>query len=138
MRIVFAFLAVFFINHNALASDFLTDDLKEKLEKLYVERLDKWVAGGGDVNSIQEQVVTNCGKLFYMHVDPKKIPNLSKEEREHYDDLIDMCVKITVTRIEVQPEFEKPEVIQLVCTDVASNYPIFVKLCQKAKLATVE
>jgi len=134
MKFFSFFMAVFLMNQNVFASEFLSDENKVKLEKLYLQKLDKWVSDGGDVNSVQEQVITNCGKLFYMHVDPERIPNLSVDAREGYDQLIDICSKITVNRVHPQPEFEDPKTVKLVCIDIAADHPVIGKLCQKANL----
>lgn len=123
-----------FVTQPVFSAENLTKENIVKLENVYLERLDKWVSDGGNVGHLQEKVVTNCGKLFYIHVDPNRISILSTEERDKYDTLIDMCTKITVTRVYPQPEFESPENIELICTNVATEHPIFIKLCQKAKL----
>lgn len=134
MKFLSCFMAVFLINQTAFASEFLSDENKVKLENLYLQRLDKWVSDGGDVNSIQEQVVTNCGKLFYMHVEPERIASLSEEARQGYDQLIDVCSKMTINRVHPQPEFENPKIVKIVCKDMATDHPVIGRLCQKANL----
>jgi hypothetical protein len=115
-------------------SDWLSAEILMKLEAVYLERLDSWVEAGGDVNTVQNEVVANCGKLFYMHVDPARIPNLSPKEKEDYDMLIDVCTKITVTRVHPQPEFENPKIVKLICAGMAVDHPVISKLCQRARV----
>jgi hypothetical protein len=102
----------------------------EKLQNLYLSRLDTWVASR-DLKTLQAQVVENCGKMMYLKDATlgQATPNALKET---LDTRIDVCTKITVHRVEPQPEFSNPAVIKIVCGDMPKSEPVIARLCVKA------
>ena len=102
----------------------------EKLQALYLSRLDAWVASR-DLKVVQEEVVGNCGKLMYLR-DPSLGSATSAELKETLDMRIDVCAKITVHRVHPQPEFSKPAINKIVCGDMPKNEPVLGVLCAKA------
>jgi hypothetical protein len=105
----------------------------EKMQDLYLKRLDAWVAAGGDVNKIQSDVLESCGRMMYLR-DPSLGTATSKELKDSLDMRIDVCAKITVHRAHPQPEFSKPEIVRIVCQDMVKNEPVIARLCEKAGL----
>src|SRR3954453_18373134 len=98
----------------------------EKMQELYLNRLDAWVAAGGDTNKIQNEVLESCGRMMYLR-DPSLGTATTKELRESLDMRIDVCAKITVHRVHPQPEFSKPEIVRIVCEDMIKNEPVIAR-----------
>ncbi|WP_143007055.1 hypothetical protein [Ancylobacter rudongensis] len=104
----------------------------EQLRALYLRRLDAWVATR-DMSSIQAEVVGNCGKLMYLR-DPSMGKSTSVEMKDTLDFRIDVCTKMTIHRVEPQPEFANPEIIKIICGDMPKNEPVFTRLCVASNL----
>ncbi len=102
----------------------------EKLQALYLSRLDAWVASR-DVKTVQAEVVGNCGKMMYLR-DPSLGSATTSELKETLDMRIDVCTKITVHRVEPQPEFSNPAINKIVCGDMPKSEPVIGVLCAKA------
>ena len=105
----------------------------DKLRDLYLQRLDAWVSSGGDVSTVQRDVVTNCGKLMYLR-DPSMGQATSPALKEALDTRVDVCTKMTVHRAHPQPEFAKPEIVRITCGTMTSEEPVFARLCASASL----
>lgn len=102
----------------------------EKLQDLYLGRLDAWVTTR-DLKTVQSQVVENCGKMMYLR-DATLGQATPKDLKETLDVRIDVCTKITVHRVEPQPEFSNPQINKIVCGDMPKSEPVITRLCAKA------
>lgn len=102
----------------------------EKLQALYLSRLDAWVASR-DLKAVQTEVVENCGKMMYLR-DPSLGTATPKDLKETLDTRIDVCAKITVHRVAPQPEFSNPAINKIVCGDMPKSEPVIGLLCAKA------
>ena len=105
-----------------------SDSVGEEVELSYFKNLDSWVQNGGDVNTVQEIVVENCGKLVMITVDSVEKLQLSTIKRDEFDWRLDVCVKMTVNRVHPQPEFENPKIINMICND---DVRLFQKMCKQ-------
>lgn len=104
----------------------------EKLEEKYFSTLDGWVKGGGQINEVQNTVVQTCGKLVMLTVSDSEKLALSTKRREDFDFRVDVCVQMTVNRIQPQPQFKKTEMVQMICDD--NTVLVFKKLCRRRGL----
>jgi hypothetical protein len=77
-----------------------------------LRKLDAWVEGGGNINTVQAQIVDNCGKLVWSQAGTVEKVLLFTIRRSELDFRVDVCIKMTVHRVHKQPEFENPEVIR--------------------------
>jgi hypothetical protein len=105
---------------------------QEKLRALYLSRLDQWVSSSARPETVQAQVVENCGKLMMVLVSGDQQNAFMGSQRDEFDTRVDICTKITVHRVSPQPEFSKPKILKLVCHDMKS---VFRDLCERAGLA---
>lgn len=121
----FAVLAVILVNSTSHGED----NASQKLETKYFATLDSWVNQGGPVNEIQEQVVQTCGKLVMLTADPSEKLALSTTQREEFHFRVDVCTKMTVNRVYPQPEFEKKEIVSMICDE--REVTLFRKLCKR-------
>lgn len=121
--LVFILLCVFVTVVHAEKS--VTEQLGEK----YFQTLDGWVKRGGPVNEVQDIVVQTCGKLVMLTVSNSEKAALSTTQREEFHYRVDVCTKMTVNRVHPQPEFEKKEIIRMICHE--SKVSLFKKLCKR-------
>jgi hypothetical protein len=105
---------------------------EQKLEEMYLETLNGWVKRGGPVNEIQDTVVQTCGKLVMLNVSASEKVALSTTQKEEYHFRVDVCMKMTVNRVHPQPEFEKKEIVKMICQE--SKVALFKKLCEQSGL----
>lgn len=97
-----------------------------QLEEKYFATLDNWVERGGPISEIQELVVKTCSKLVMLDASPSEKIAFTTTQREEFDFRVDVCTKITVNRVHPQPEFEKKELIKMICDE--NKVSIFYKL----------
>jgi hypothetical protein len=121
--LVFLFLGLFVTVAHAEKS------VTEQLEEKYFQTLDGWVKRGGPANEVQDTVVQTCGKLVMLTVSSSERVALSTIQREQFHYRVDVCTKITVNRVHPQPEFEKKEIIRIICDE--STVSLFKKLCKR-------
>lgn len=104
----------------------------EKLEENYFSTLDGWVKRGGQVSEVQNTVVETCGKLVMLTVSASEKVALATTQREEFHFRVDACTKMTVNRVHPQPEFEKKEIVKMICDE--SKVTVFRKLCSRSGL----
>jgi hypothetical protein len=71
-------------------------------------------------------VVETCGKLVMLTTDTLEKIALATTQREEFHFRVDVCTKMTVNRVYPQPEFEKKEIIVMICDE--SKVMLFRKL----------
>lgn len=113
-------------------AEYKLSEMQEKLRDLYLSRLDQWVSSNAKPETIQTQVVENCGKLMMVLVSAEQQKAFMGPARDELDTRVDICTKITVHRVSPQPEFSNPKILKLVCHDMKS---VFHNLCERANLA---
>jgi hypothetical protein len=101
----------------------------EQLEEKYFQTLDGWVKKGGPVNEVQDTVVKTCGKLVMLTASNSEKTSLSTTQRDQFHNRVDVCTKMTINRVYPQPEFEKKEIVRMICDE--SKESLFKKLCQR-------
>ena len=107
---------------------------RDRLFDLYVGRLDTWVNAGGNVATLQFQVVETCGKLILTQAAWFERIQLLTFYRSELDFRVDVCAKMTVNRVYKQPEFEKPEMVTKICDDPRPYHDLFQRLCRRSFL----
>lgn len=108
------------------------ESISQKLEAKYFGTLDNWVSRGGPVNEVQNTVVETCGKLVMLTSDANEKLPLATTQREEFHFRADVCTKMTVNRVHPQPEFQKTEIVKMIC-DV-SRIALFKKMCRHSGL----
>jgi hypothetical protein len=108
--------------------------MRDGYYKYYTSRLDDWVAKGGDAHTVQTQVVETCGKLIMSQAGIVERFQLVTFYRDEFDFRVDVCTKMTANRIYKQPEFEKPEVVAMICDDPHPFHELFGRLCRRSGL----
>ena len=108
--------------------------VRTKLFDIYTGRLDAWVKNGGQIEVVQKQVVESCGMLVWTQARAFERLQLMTIYRDEFDFRVDVCTKMTVNRIHKQPEFEKPQIITLICDDTNPYHELFGRLCRKSGL----
>lgn len=131
-RLVLIMAATFAVPALAQTVPTVTPEQMEQLRAVYLRRLDAWVATR-DLSKVQADGVGNCGKMMYLR-DPPIGTATSKELKETLDFRIDVCTKMTVHRVEPQPESANPATVKITCGDMSKNEPVFTRLCAKANL----
>lgn len=126
-------LPLLLVSSSALGQTSVPPATADRLRDLYLQRLDAWVSAGGDVKTVQQEVVTNCGKLMYLR-DPSMGQATSPALKESLDTRIDVCAKMTVHRAHPQPEFAKPEIVKIICGSMPAEEPVLARLCASASL----
>jgi len=101
----------------------------EQLEEKYFQTLDGWVKKGGPINELQDTVVKTCGKLIMLTASTSEKVALSATQRDEFHHQVDVCTKMTVNRVHPQPEFEKKEIVKMICDE--SKEDLFKKLCRR-------
>jgi hypothetical protein len=116
----------------AIGSIGCSDADREAVAETYYAQLDSWVEAGGQVNTIQANVVEPCGKLFLSYSSPSDVLLYTTTAQKEFDFYVDLCVKLTAHRIGTQPEFEtaSEELIETTC----NSHETWRRLCDKAKL----
>lgn len=112
----------------------LTSEQSAQLRDLYLTRLDTWVSSGGKPTDAQRVVVETCGLLVMVTASASEATAFMKERRDDLDFRVDVCSKLTVTRVHPQPEFTKPEIRKIVCEAMPKEQAIFGTLCKRAGL----
>jgi hypothetical protein len=107
---------------------------RDALFDLYTKRLDAWVSSGGDVKTGQTEVVETCGKLVLSQAGAFERMQLLTFYRAEFDFRVDVCLKMTANRLYKQPEFEKPEMVAMICDDPRPYHELFRRLCQRSGL----
>lgn len=109
------------------------DERLKQIREFYLAKLDKWVLNPEPATA-QEQVVSSCGVLTIITAPADTAKKFLKgEEREEFDARVDACTKLTAHRAWPQPEFAKPQTVDLVCNRWT---PLLRELCIRAKLNT--
>ena len=108
------------------AMDEIPTDI-EPLKRLYFKRLDQWVRDGGKPGEVQRTVVRTCGKLVMLTASSRKRLSFTGKNRKEFDFRVDVCVKMTVNRIHPQPEFKKPEIVNMICRE--TKVRLFKEMC---------
>jgi hypothetical protein len=114
-----------------LAASVFLSIRKDAFFNLYAYRLDQWVNAGGNVKTVDAEVVPSCGKLAMTQWGAWQDIRFLTVDRGEFDFEVDVCVKLTVNRLYKQPEFEKPEIVKMVC---AGTNDLYRRLCQRAGL----
>jgi hypothetical protein len=104
----------------------------QKQEAMYFTTLDGWVNRGGPVSEIEDTVVQTCGKLVMLTVNASEKLALTTIQREEFHFRVDVCSKMTGNRMYAQPEFEKKEIVSMICDE--SKVSLFRKLCKRSGL----
>lgn len=107
-------------------------DPSKRLEERYLKTLDDWVAHGGRFEDVQNTVVWSCGKLVMLTASAREQVGFMASQREEFDLRVDVCTKLTVNRVYQQPEFQKPEIVQLICDQ--SGVALYTTLCKRSGL----
>jgi hypothetical protein len=102
------------------------DSAELKLEAKYIATLDDWVKRGGPVTEVQKTVVETCGKLVMLTAGTLEKTALATTQREEFHFRVDVCTKMTVNRVYPQSEFEKKEIVVMICDE--SKVMLFRKL----------
>lgn len=110
----------------------LIEKANEKVVEEYFSTLDGWVKEGGPVREVQDTVVETCGKLVIATVGGSEVVSLATTQKEEFHFRVDVCTKMTVNRVHPQPEFEKKELVEMICDD--SKIVVFKKLCRRSGL----
>ncbi len=84
---------------------------------------------------MQSELVELCGRLVLTQAGSFERLELLTFYRDEFDFRVDVCVKITANRLYKQPEFEKPEMVALICDDTHSYHELFRRLCAHAGLS---
>lgn len=105
--------------------------LSERFFDLYLHRLDAWVSNGGALDAVQSQVVKNCSKLVLSQAGIVENIRMITIDRDEYYFRADVCTKMTINRVYKQPEFEKPDMVAMIC---GGSNPLFRRLCQRSGL----
>jgi hypothetical protein len=101
---------------------------------LYMKRLDAWVSAGGDVKTVESQVLETCGRLILTQAGAFERIQLLTFYRDEFDFRVDVCLKMTANRLYKQPEFDKPEIVTMICDDPLPYHELFKRLCQRSGL----
>ena len=108
-----------------------TSPITKKMEKMYFARLDRWVANGADFETIQKDVIENCGKLVMISATKAEMVSFMTTQKEEFHFRVDVCAKTTVNRAHPQPELKNPKTVKMICE---SNTGFFRKLCKRSNL----
>jgi hypothetical protein len=125
IRLILFFLILGVLTTGAYAEKSATEQLEER----YFRTLDGWVKRGGPVNEIQDTIVKTCGKLVMVTASHAEKASLSTTKRDEFHHRVDVCTKMTVNRVYAQPEFEKKEIIMMICDE--SKVSLFKELCKR-------
>jgi hypothetical protein len=98
----------------------------------YFSTLDGWVKRGGPVSEIQDTVVQTCGKLVMLTVNASEKLALATTQRDEFHFRVDVCTKMTANRVYPQPEFEKKDIVSMICDE--SKVSLYRKLCKRSGL----
>jgi hypothetical protein len=107
---------------------------RDSLFDLYMRRLDSWASIGGDARTVQSELVETCGRLVLTQAGGFERMEFLTFARDEFDFRVDVCVKITANRLYKQPEFEKPEIVMLICDDPRPTHELFRRLCYRSGL----
>jgi hypothetical protein len=108
--------------------------IRDRLFDLNMGKLDSWVKSGGTVDTVQSKVVETCGNLVLGQAGAIERLQLLTFYGDELDFRIDVCVKMTVNRLYKQPEFEKPELVNMICDDPKPFHELFPRLCSRSGL----
>src|SRR6201987_758801 len=95
----------------------LLSAFRDRLFTLYTQQLNAWVAGGGDIQVLQSQVVETCGKRVITQAGLAEQLTLISFYSDEFDYRVDVCTKMTVNRVHTQPAFATPELVDMICGD---------------------
>jgi hypothetical protein len=107
--------------------------VSQRLEQKYLATLDRWAARGLNTSTLQDSVVATCGKLVMITSSKSDAAALATTWRDEFDFRVDVCTNLTVHRVEKQPRFADPKIVNLVC--VKSSVSLYRTLCKRAGLA---
>jgi len=107
---------------------------RERLFDLYMQRLDAWISAGGDIKTVQAEVVETCGKLILTQARWFERMQLMTFYRDELDFRVDVCTKLAANRLYPQPEFQKPELVTMICDDPNPYHELFRRLCRRSGL----
>jgi hypothetical protein len=107
---------------------------RDRLFDLYMRKLDMWVSAGGDVTTVQSEVVETCGKMVLTQAGGFERMQLLTFYRDELDFRVDVCTKMTVNRLYVQPEFQKPILVAKICDNSDPYHELFRRLCVRSGL----
>ncbi|WP_428634502.1 hypothetical protein [Sedimenticola sp.] len=97
----------------------------------YADRLDEWVAKGGDPAKSAE-VKKNCEELALEMAPSNERMQLKTSLRREYVFRVDTCVKMTMNRAHPKPRFVEREEIMDLCKE--TEVPLFPLLCRRSGL----
>jgi len=103
----------------------------DKVKEQYFSSLDHWVESGGNIDTVQKSVVENCGKLTMATASLSEKAQFITTDQEEFHFRVDVCVKMTVNRVHPQPEFEKSDIVNMICD---GDTPFFQLLCLRSGL----
>jgi hypothetical protein len=117
-------LCILVIGYGLLLSAF-----RGSLFTFYAQRLNTWVADGGDVKAVQSQVVEICRKLVMSQAGLVEQVTLIIYSDE-LDYRVGVCTKMTVNRVHKQPAFSEPDLVNMICDDPFPYHALFQRLCR--------
>ena len=101
------------------------------LENEYLARLDAWVAGGGDLATVQDDVVANCGQLVMLAASAAEREAFLGANQQEFELRLEICTGITVNRVHPQSAFEHAELVALICD---GDNRLYTRLCARGGL----
>lgn len=124
---------------------------QQALEERYLADLDAWVARGAifregekvDEAAVQARVrpaLETCRKLVTLTATPGEKAEFSKTDNsrivqgryDEYDMRVDVCTSMTINRVHAQPNFQKPDLVRMVCDE--SRVSVYRRLCVRSGL----
>jgi hypothetical protein len=107
---------------------------RDRFFNVNMERLDKWVGGGGDASTLNSEVVTDCNNLVLSQAGALERLELLFIFRDELHFRIGVCTKMTVNRVYKQPEFENSKIVNMICDDPKPFHELFHRLCRRSGL----
>lgn len=112
----------------------LISALRDRFFSFNMEKLDSWVKNGAPVSTLQTEVADTCSSLVLSQAGALERLELLFIFRDELDFRIDVCTKMTANRVYKQPEFEKPEIVNMICDDPKPFHELFRRLCRRSGL----
>jgi hypothetical protein len=108
--------------------------LRDRLFDLEMGQLDDWVKDGGEISTLQSDLVGPCTDLVVSQAGALERLELIFILRDELDFRSDVCIKMTANRLYKQPEFEKAEITNMICDDPRPYHELFRLLCSRSGL----
>jgi hypothetical protein len=101
-------------------------------EDHFLQKLDAWVAAGGDRATIPTEVHDACELLTIITADASERLKLKTTDRREFEFRQETCIKMTVNRAHPRPKFIEREEIMSLCEE--ESVPLFPLLCRQSGL----